>query len=95
MVTAPLVPAGRPLTLTATVSSDEDPGKDGSGNTVPDWTTPVLDETGESFRLQLRAERRGGGRGRTYTIAITATDAAGNSTTAVIRVIAPHDLRGN
>jgi uncharacterized delta-60 repeat protein len=43
----------------------------GDGTTAPDWQV-----TG-AHHVRLRAERSGGGTGRTYTIAITCTDTAG------------------
>jgi hypothetical protein len=42
--------------------------------------------------LELRAERAGDGSGRTYTVSVTATDAAGNSTTVPVNVVVPHDM---
>jgi hypothetical protein len=42
-----------------------------------------------SFRL--RAERKGGSRGRTYTITYEASDGAGNKATATTAVLVPHD----
>jgi WD40 repeat protein len=41
--------------------------------------------------VQLRAERDGNGPGRTYTIKAMATDAAGNTSTAELTCIVPHD----
>jgi hypothetical protein len=83
--------SGAPVTLSATVTSSEDPQKDGSGNTIPDFTTPVIDQSTGAVTLQLRAERSGNGPGRTYTITITATDLAGNMSTASLAIVAPHD----
>jgi hypothetical protein len=45
--------------------------------------------------LDLRAERSGGGDGRIYTIAITATDEAGNVSTATCEVAVPHSKKKN
>jgi hypothetical protein len=83
--------SGGPILLTATVASSEDAAKDGSGHTIPDFTTPVIDPVNGTISLQLRAERSGRGPGRTYTITITATDLAGNHSTTTVKVIAPHD----
>ncbi|HET7695424.1 MAG TPA: DNA/RNA non-specific endonuclease [Vicinamibacterales bacterium] len=58
------------------VSSNEAPNTTGDGNTSVDWL--VLD----AHRVQLRAERSGTGTGRVYTITITCTDGAGNTSTA-------------
>jgi fibronectin type 3 domain-containing protein len=41
--------------------------------------------------VKLRAERDGNGTGRIYTITITATDAAGNTTSTPVTVLVPHD----
>ena len=79
------------VTLTASVSSSELPDTDGDGNTIPDHTTPVIDQTTGQITLQLRSERKGQGTGRTYTITMTATDGSGNSSGAIIEVVAPHD----
>lgn len=79
-----------PVLLTAPVTSSEDPAKDGAGRTVPDWTEPVVSQATGQILVQLRAERAGSGPGRTYTIAIRASDAAANSSTAVVVVKAPH-----
>ena len=46
-----------------------------------------------AHQVQLRAERLGSGNGRIYTIAITCTDASGNSSKQVVRVTVPHDQR--
>jgi hypothetical protein len=57
----------------------------GDGNIDPDWI--IIDD----HHLQLRAERSGRGSGRTYTVTVTATDAAGNKASAAATVIVPHD----
>jgi len=41
--------------------------------------------------FKLRADRKGGGSGRTYTITYEATDTAGNKATATTTVVVPHD----
>jgi len=43
--------------------------------------------------FQLRADRTGGGTGRTYRITYSATDASGNTTSAQTTVRVPHDQR--
>lgn len=52
---------------------------------APDW------EITGPLTLKLRAEREGGGTGRIYTITVSSTDAAGNSSTATVVVAVPHD----
>jgi hyaluronate lyase len=44
--------------------------------------------------FKIRAERRGSGTGRVYTITYTATDLAGNRASASAIVTVPHDLSG-
>ena len=68
-----------PVTSSLSVASNEP--VDGEA----DWE--IIDE----HKLRLRAERLGTGTGRIYTITITATDAAGNSTTQDVTVAVPHD----
>jgi hypothetical protein len=42
-------------------------------------------------RLELRAERKGDGPGRTYTITLTVTDGSGNSSARTFVITVPHD----
>jgi len=58
----------------------------GDGNTSPDWliVNPLN-------KVQLRAERSGGGTGRVYTITVTCTDQAGNQTVRTATVTVPHN----
>jgi hypothetical protein len=42
-------------------------------------------------RLELRAERKGDGAGRSYTISLSATDDSGNSTTRTYVITVRHD----
>jgi hypothetical protein len=44
--------------------------------------------------VQVRANRRGSGEGRIYTIAAEATDLAGNTATAASTCLVPHDQSG-
>lgn len=68
------------------VSSNEPGNGTGDGNTSPDWVI-----TG-AHTVKLRAERSGNDSGRVYSIAIQATDAAGNlSSESVVNVNVPHD----
>ena len=41
----------------------------------------------------LRAERAGGGNGRTYTVTITATDALDQSTSRAVQVLVPKNQK--
>ncbi|MFO1077181.1 MAG: hypothetical protein U1E73_05590 [Planctomycetota bacterium] len=81
---------GGPVLLEASVASSEDPDKDGDGHTIPDYFGPVIDQVTGTIAVQLRAERSGKGKGRTYVIKITATDASLNMTRSVVTVEAPH-----
>lgn len=65
------------------VTSNEPVNGTGDGDTAPDWD--VID----AHRLRLRAERAGSGDGRTYSIDIACTDAAGNGSTARVFVAVP------
>jgi hypothetical protein len=83
--------AGGPVLLSVQVASSEDPDKDGDGHTIPDYTTPIIDQQTGTIAVQLRSERSGHGVGRTYSITIRATDAASNASTATIQIVAPHN----
>lgn len=85
--------SGSPVTLSATVTSDEPQEGLGDGDVGPDWTEPGIDQTTGVTNLKLRAERSGSGDGRDYTITLTATDISGNSSSASVVVIVPHDKR--
>ena len=75
---------GEVTTRIVQVTSNESINGQGDGNTSPDWLI-----SGDG-KLQLRAERSGGGSGRIYTITVEATDEAGNSSTGTTEVIVPH-----
>lgn len=66
------------------VISNEPLNGTGDGNTAVDWV--VVD----AHHVQLRAERDGDGTGRIYTITITATDSAGNTSAQTVTVSVPH-----
>lgn len=75
-----------PATWSVTgVSSNEPVNGTGDGDTEPDWTIAG------AHGVSLRAERAGNGSGRTYTITITAKDAAGNTSTGTTTVAVPHN----
>jgi hypothetical protein len=67
------------------VTSNEPVNGPGDGNTAPDW------EITGPLTASVRAERRGGGDGRVYTIAIGCSDDAGNTATAQVEVTVPHN----
>jgi hypothetical protein len=69
---------------TLTVTSNEPIDGGGDGDTAPDWE--IVDRN----HVRLRAERNGGGTGRTYTIAITCMDSSGASSTKTVAVVVPH-----
>lgn len=66
------------------VTSNEPVNGKSDGNTSPDW------EITGHLTLNLRAQRSGKGNGRIYTITVTCSDAAGNSTTGDVTVTVPH-----
>jgi probable HAF family extracellular repeat protein len=74
------------LSITA-VTQDEPVNGAGDGNTAPDAGFPFGSGAG---RVQLRAERAGGGDGRVYRIAFTADDGRGGVCSGVALVDVPH-----
>jgi hypothetical protein len=89
-----------PVTVAVEVSDDTDPRPtvkllsvtcDDACNTQQDIVGAALNT--DDRRFQLRATRKGGGSGRTYTISYEARDAAGNVATTKTRVMIPHDQR--
>jgi hypothetical protein len=66
------------------VTSNEGTLADGSGHTSPDVVGAAFGTDDRTF--QLRAERRGPGGGRVYTITYEAVDGSGNVTTATTTV---------
>ncbi len=83
--------SGCPVTLSAIVKSNEPEYGLNRGDQGPDWTQPVIDQNTGMIYFQLRAERSGRGKGRIYTITITATDCSGNISTAKVKIRVPHD----
>lgn len=75
----------------AKVSSDEpeDALGGGDGATLNDIVISA-----DCKSVQLRAERQGGGNGRVYTILLKVKDAAGNTTTASVKVTVPKSQNG-
>jgi len=87
-----------PVTVAVTVNDDTDPEPavrlvsitcDDGCDVSQDIAEAALNTDDRSF--QLRATRKGGGTGRTYTITYSATDASANQTTARTTVRVPHD----
>lgn len=85
--------SGEPVTLSVIITSNEPQDGLGDGDMSPDWTELTIDQENGIIAFQLRAERSGLGDGRIYTISITATDTSGNSSTANLEIIVPHDRR--
>lgn len=96
--------SGSSVLVTGFVVSSEPDNANGDGNTVGDVrvTRPngtVLLSSNQNPRveyrpgdaLELRAERRGGGPGRTYTITVSAQDPSGNFSGQVATVVVEHD----
>lgn len=79
--------AASPVCKITSVSSSEPTDGLGDGDIAPDW------EILGPLMVNLRAERSGNRGGRTYTMEVTCTDAAGNSTTKSVDVTVPHDQR--
>lgn len=80
------VDAAPTVTLVAATSSEPDDGL-GDGDTTGDVVR--LDD----FTFLLRAERAGGGPGRTYTLTYRATDDYGNATSGAVTVAVPANRR--
>jgi predicted extracellular nuclease len=69
------------------VSSNEPANGVGDGNTTTDWSIDG------PLSVSLRAERSGTGSGRIYTIVVTCTDVAGNTSAASATVAVAHNRR--
>jgi hypothetical protein len=76
-----------PVTSSLTVSSNEPENGIGDGDAAPDWII------NDAHHVQLRAERAGTGEGRIYTITITSTDSAGNSSSQTTQVVIPKNQK--
>jgi hypothetical protein len=73
------------VTTELTVTSDEPETGAFTGDTGPDW------EIVDDHHVRLRAERAGSGDGRIYTIRVTASDEAGNTSWQTKSVTVPHN----
>ena len=77
-------------TLRFSITSDEAENGLGDGDTAPDWAVETA--TASLANVLVRAERSGLGNGRVYTISATATDRAGNGSSAAGgTVTVPHN----
>jgi len=85
-------PAPAIALVSVTSSEPDDLAGSGDGSTAGDIGGADLGTA--DAEVELRAERDGRGRGRTYQLAYETVDAAGNRSTAVGAVSVPHDLRG-
>lgn len=74
--------------LVSIQSSEPDNGI-GDGNTMGDIVGAEVGTDDRDF--ELRAERAGPGKGRTYSALYRVTDASGNSADALATVLVPHD----
>lgn len=78
--------------LVSVASSEPDETRrGGDGSTTSDIRGAALGTP--DFQLELRAERRGAGQRRTYTLSYEVTDASGNATRTSVDVVVPHDRR--
>jgi hypothetical protein len=82
--------SGLPVVLSAFVSSNEPETGLGEWDIGPDWNVVAINHVQGTIALELRAERSERGNGRKYTVAISATDQAGNVATAKTEVVVPH-----
>ena len=69
------------------ITSNEAPNANGSGNTNPDIAGAAFGTDDRQF--ELRAERSGNGGGRIYSITYEAEDASGNVTSRTVTVDVP------
>ena len=87
--------------FTTTTTSNEGALDPGSGHTLMDAAPPtsasptMMGPGSQSQDILLRAERDGGGSGRTYSIAVDAKfDGGVNDCQHTFTVTVPHDMRG-
>jgi hypothetical protein len=76
------------VTTTVSISSNEAQTGTSDGDKSPDWYI----DPANPLHLQLRGERANGGNGRIYTILVTSTDAAGNTSTSTVPVYIVHNI---
>jgi SAM-dependent methyltransferase len=78
-----------PVMLSASVSSNEPETGLGEWDIGPDWKIAAIDPVSGTIALDLRAERSEQGNGRQYSVAITATDQAGNAAKSDVNILVP------
>jgi hypothetical protein len=78
-----------PTVKLLSISSNEPANSTGDGNTSPDISGATFGTDDRSF--QLRAERKGNGNGRIYTVTYSAQDASGNTAQKIATVTVAHD----
>jgi hypothetical protein len=83
--------SGLPVILSASVASSEPETGLGEWDIGPDWNVVAIDPVRGTIALDLRSERSELGSGRKYTVAITATDQAGNVAKANTEILVPLD----
>jgi hypothetical protein len=80
-----------PTVRLVAITSSEPENATGDGHTAPDVEGASLGTDDRAFLL--RAERRGNGEGRVYTVRYVARDFANNETAAEATVVVPHDRK--
>ena len=78
-----------PTVKLVSISSNEPANSTGDGNTSPDIAGATFGTDDRSF--QLRAERKGNGNGRVYTVTYSAEDESGNTAKQIPTVTVAHD----
>lgn len=85
------------VSVSVSVSDDMDPAPICriSGATSSEPTAPEAIDINGALTVRLRAEREASGDGRAYSIEISCSDASGNTSSASITVLVPHDISQN
>lgn len=79
----------KPTVQLLSITSSEPVNSTGDGNTSPDIAGATFGTDDRAF--QLRAERKGNGNGRVYTVTYSAQDASGNRAQQIATVTVAHD----
>jgi VCBS repeat-containing protein len=79
----------QPTVKLVSITSNEPVNGTGDGNTSPDIAGATFGTDDRTF--QLRAERKGNGNGRVYTVSYSAQDASGNTAQQIVTVTVAHD----